>query len=178
MKKILESVLLYIKKTEIVLIVLMAAVIIAVIAAQVFMRYFFNRPFNWAEELATLMLIYLSFISADVVYKEKGHITVDYFVAKLPELVQRVINIVIHTAIIVFFLVMIPRTFTLVRMQIRIITSAAVVVPKSFYTLPVLLVFPSMLLSTVYNLITEVESIFRNGHKASSAGDAEEARYI
>lgn len=165
MKRVLGTVLRYVEKLEVVLIVLMAAVIISVIAAQVFMRYFFNRPFTWAEELATLVLIYLTFFAADVVYKQKRHISVDYFVAKLPPAAQRVVAIVLYIAIAGFLITIIPQTLTLVRMQVRIITTAAIVVPKSFFTLPVLLVFPSMLLSTLYFIICKFDLLLRYGNK-------------
>lgn len=157
MKKYLGRFLELVKKIEIVIIVAMAGLIVSVIAAQVFLRFFFNKPFAWAEELATITLIYLSFISADVVYKEKGHISVEYFVGKLPKLGQGIINIFIHSCIVVFFLIIIPQTLTLVIMQYNIVTSAAFVVPKSFFTLPVLIVFPSMLLTSIYFILEEIE---------------------
>jgi TRAP-type C4-dicarboxylate transport system permease small subunit len=158
-KNILDTVLLYIKKAEIVLIVLMATLIVSVIAAQVFMRYFLDRPFTWVEELATLTLIYLCFFAADVVYKEKLHISVDYFVKKLPYKVQRIINLLINSSIVLFFFIIIPKTYQLVIMQLNIINSAAIVVPKSVYTLPVLIIFPSMLLTTINELIKEINSL-------------------
>ena len=175
MKRVLGTFLLYVGKFEVVLIVLMAAVIIGVIAAQVFMRYFFNRPFTWAEELATLVLIYLTFFSADVVYKQKRHIAVDYFAGKLPPAIQRVVAILLYIAIAGFLLTFIPQTLTLVRMQARIITTAAITVPKSFFTLPVLLVFPSMLLSTLYFLICEIDLLLRYGNKPCPEGTADAA---
>lgn len=168
MKKILDNILHYIKIAETVLIVLMASLIVSIIAAQVFMRYFFNNPFTWVEELATLTLIYLCFFAADVVYKEKLHISVEYFVKKLPEKVQAVINTILYTTIIVFFIIIIPKTYQLVKMQLGIITSAAIVVPKSVYTLPVLLIFPSMLLTTISMLIDEIRVILGLSNTRSS----------
>lgn len=176
-KKAFETLLMAIKKIEVVLIVLMLAMIVCIVAAQVFMRYFF-RPFAWAEELTTIVLIYLSFFAADVVYKEKGHISVDYFVGKLPRLVQRLIGVALYGAILIFLVMMIPQTAALVRMQSRITISAAVALPKSFHTLPVLLVFPSMVLTTLYYLVDEVEKMTGRDRTISSESEPQEIKYL
>lgn len=176
-KKAFETLLLAIKKVEVVLIVLMLATIVCVVAAQVFMRYFF-RPFAWAEEFTTIVLIYLSFFAADVVYKEKGHISVDFFVSKLPQIIQRLIGVALYAAIMIFLITMIPQTAALVRMQSRITISAAVALPKSFHTLPVLLVFPSMLLTTLYYLVDEAEKMTRRARTASAESESKEIKYL
>jgi TRAP-type C4-dicarboxylate transport system permease small subunit len=178
MKKAFETLLMAIKKIEVVLIVLMLAMIVCVVGAQVLMRYFF-RPFAWAEELTAIVLIYLSFFAADVVYKEKSHISVDFFVGKLPRLFQRLIGVALYSAILIFLVMMIPRTATLVRMQSRITISAAIALPKSFHTLPVLLVFPSMVLTTLYYLIDEVEKMTgRERPAASKKTEPQEIKYL
>lgn len=153
MGNIIKIILSYIKKIETILIVLMTSSIILIISAQVILRYFFGHPFTWAEELSTFILIYLSFFSADVVYKEKGHIAIDYFVGKFSRKIQIICYMSIYILISAFFVIAFHSAVKLFSRQMGIITTASINIPKSFFTLPVLIVFPSMLLSTLHFLI-------------------------
>lgn len=156
MRGVLAAVIRSIKRVETVILVAMTAAMIGIIAVQVFLRFVFNSPFSWAEEAATMLLIYISFIAADVVYKEKGHLAVDYFVGLLPAAWRRLIAIFSYLLITAFLAVFLPRSIELVRMQAGHITSAALVVAKSWWTVPVPIAFASMLLSSVHFLLEEI----------------------
>lgn len=56
--------------------VLILALIVLIVLAQVFSRYVLGAPLIWAEELATYLLIWLAFITASVALKLKRHITI------------------------------------------------------------------------------------------------------
>lgn len=56
-----------------VLIVLM----MLIIAAEVVMRYFFNRPIFWAEEICSYGLLYVTFLGATWVLRGDGHVKLD-----------------------------------------------------------------------------------------------------
>jgi len=156
MKRVLGAVIESIKRVETVILVVMTAAMIGIIAVQVFLRFVFNSPFSWAEEAATMLLIYISFFAADVVYKEKGHLAVDYFGGLLPAPRRRGRAIFPYLLITAFLAVFLPRSIELVRMQAGHITSAALVVAKSWWTMPVPVVFASMLLSSLYFLVQEI----------------------
>ena len=64
--------------------VVILSALILIISCQVFLRYVFNSPFVWAEELCALLLIYLSFLTGDVVFKKNAHISIDYAVNFFP----------------------------------------------------------------------------------------------
>ena len=103
------SILRKIKHAETILAVAMFGFIVSIIAAQIFVRYLFGKPFPWAEELASLLLIYLTFLTADIVYKEKGHIAIDYFINFLPSRIRSVIAFCVYLLISVFLIYMIPQ---------------------------------------------------------------------
>ena len=115
--------------------------IVAIIALQVAVRYLLNRPFKWPEELAALLLIYLTFLTADIVYKDKVHISIDYFVNFLPERWKHVVATAIYACIGIFFITIIPTSIKLFQMQYGHITAAVITLPKSYWSLPVPIVY-------------------------------------
>lgn len=157
-----SSVLRKIKHAETILAVLMFGFIVSIIAAQIFVRYLLGKPFPWAEELASLLLIYLTFLTADIVYKEKGHLAIDYFINFLPSRIRSVIAFCVYLLIGVFLMYMIPQCIALLKLQSGHISTAVVTLPKSFWSLPVLLAFGSMLLTTGFFLLDEIVNLFKH----------------
>jgi len=133
--------------------------IILIITMQVIFRYFFNKPFSWVEELASLLLIYLTFITADIVYAQKGHLSVVYFVGFLTNRQRTILNIVLYAAIEIFLIAMIPSCIALFKMQWGHFAAAVIIIPKSFWSLPVPVAFVSMFLTTLDFIVEEFERL-------------------
>jgi TRAP-type C4-dicarboxylate transport system permease small subunit len=133
--------------------------IILIITMQVIFRYFFNKPFSWVEELASLLLIYLTFITADIVYAQKGHLSVAYFVGFLTNRQRTLLNIVLYAAIGTFLIAMIPSCLALFKMQWGHFAAAVIIIPKSFWSLPVPVAFVSMFLTTLDFIVEEFERL-------------------
>lgn len=161
MLKKFQTLLLYIKKTEIFCAILLFGFIVAIIALQVCVRYTFNKPFKWPEELAALLLIYLTFLTADIVYKEKTHISINYFVSFLPDPLKSVVAVIIYAGIGIFLITMIPTSIKLLKMQYGHITAAVITLPKSYWSLPVPIAFSSMLLTTIYFILEEMAALMK-----------------
>lgn len=60
------------------------AIMGVLVIAQVVMRYVFNAPLTWSEELARIVFIYLTFMGIGAAYGRRRHMVVDSFVALLP----------------------------------------------------------------------------------------------
>jgi TRAP-type transport system small permease protein len=161
MLEIYGSILRKIKRTETVLAVLLFGFIVAIIAAQIFVRYIFGKPFSWAEELASLLLIYLTFLTADIVYKDKGHISIDYFINFFSPRARSGVTVGLYLLIGVFLITMISPCIALLKMQSGHISTAVVTLPKSFWSLPVPITFGSMLLTTGYFISQEIVNLRR-----------------
>jgi TRAP-type C4-dicarboxylate transport system permease small subunit len=144
--------------------------IVFIITMQVIFRYFFNKPFSWVEELASLLLIYLTFITADIVYAEKGHLSVAYFVSFLSKRQSALLNIILYVAIGAFLIAMIPSCIELLKMQWGHFAAAVIIIPKSFWSLPVPIAFVSMFLTTLGFIAQEVEYL-RNPEPAGREAD-------
>ena len=54
------------------------------IFAQVVCRYVLHDPLSWSEELARYIFIWLTFCGASVAFYENTHISVSYFVERIP----------------------------------------------------------------------------------------------
>lgn len=147
------------RKIELFCAISVFGVIILIITMQVIFRYFFNKPFSWVEELASLLLIYLTFITADIVYAQKGHLSVAYFVNFLSKRQSAVLNIIIYAAIATFLIAMIPSCIELLKMQWGHFAAAVIIIPKSFWSLPVPIAFVSMFLTTLSFIVEEFQSL-------------------
>ncbi len=64
--------------------VVLVAVMVAVVSAQVALRYLFNNSISWADEVSRLCFVWSMFIAIPLGLKSGAHIGVDMLVARLP----------------------------------------------------------------------------------------------
>ena len=149
-------------QVETVVSVAILSVLIVLISTQVFLRYLFNNPFTWAEELGALLLIYLSFVTADVVYKMNAHISIDYVVGFFPRRLRAATEIALGVMICVCLGSLMAVSIPLIQDQFGFTIAAALPLSKSWWTMPVPVVFCSMILTTI-NAITRRWGQMRDG---------------
>ena len=65
-------------------------------------RYVLGTQSRWTEEVAITLLVWVSLLGAALVFREKGHLGVDYFVGKLDPAAQRVAAIIAELAVLIF----------------------------------------------------------------------------
>ena len=159
MTQILNRILTGVKQVETVCAVVIFAFMVAIIALQVILRYFLGSPMTWAEELTALLLIYLSFLTADMVYKEKGHIAIEYVVKLLGHRSQAIIAIFVHLFTCLFLAIIFQQGISLMKSQVGHTTAAALPLSKSYWTLPVPVIFLSMFLTTLQMILGEIEKL-------------------
>jgi len=140
-------------QVETVCAVAILSVLIVLISCQVFLRYLFNNPFTWAEELGALLLIYLSFVTGDVVYKKKAHISIDYVVGFFPPFLRAATEIALGIMICACLGSLMVVSIPLIQDQFGFTIAAALPLSKSWWTMPVPIVFCSMILTTVNNMV-------------------------
>ena len=59
-------------------------VMVAVVSAQVFLRYGFNRSIDWADEIGRLAFVWSIFLAIPLGVRNGAHIGIDIVVDKLP----------------------------------------------------------------------------------------------
>ena len=108
--------------------------------AQVAMRYVFNYPFTWSEELAIAAFIYVGFIGIGVAYAQGRHLYVDALVVILPRSIRKVIEGIALGFSAIFLLVVIEQMIKLMIVTYKVgINTPALQLPKAiiYVSLPI-----------------------------------------
>lgn len=81
------------------------AIVLITIAA-VWWRYVMNSPIAWIEQVSNILFIWITFIGAAVLYRQKLHIGVDLFIESLKGRAKEVMFWVIELANLFFIVVL------------------------------------------------------------------------
>jgi len=81
--------------------------ILTVLFGQVCLRYAFQYPLAWPDELARSLHVWVAFPGAYLAFRRGEHVTVDYFASRLPKRFQPALDVFVHTACIAFLVVLI-----------------------------------------------------------------------
>ena len=76
--------------------------IVAIVFYQVFGRYVLNSSPTWAENLALVLILYVTLIAAAVGVRDAGHIGMESLLVLLPDRLRDRIELVIHVCILIF----------------------------------------------------------------------------
>lgn len=86
--------------------VLLAAMV-TIVLAQVFYRYVLNDAFGWSEEMAKVMMVWVTFLVSPWAYRYGAFVSVDMFVEPFSDRFRLWLGLVIHAlvlwALYVFF---------------------------------------------------------------------------
>jgi TRAP-type transport system small permease protein len=89
-----------------VIIISMAAMLV-VICLQVFYRYGLGSALSWPEELAMFAMVWSSLLAATYVQLERGHLSLDFLVSRLPPKVTISIRILMNLLVIFFLAIVV-----------------------------------------------------------------------
>ena len=81
--------------------------LIAAVLYQVIGRYVFNDTPTWAESGAVLLVLYVTMLGMAVGVRDAGHIGLESLVMLLPEKWQRRVELLIHTLVGIFGVLMV-----------------------------------------------------------------------
>ncbi len=77
-------------------------ILVFAVTWQVLARYIFQISTPWTEELAMFLMIWLSLLGASVAYRRRAHLGIDAIVICLSLKVQRLLEMVVHSLVIIF----------------------------------------------------------------------------
>ncbi|GGD69633.1 TRAP transporter small permease [Microbacterium murale] len=86
------------KTLDIVEVVVLIAVLVFLVACTfsgVVLRYVFNNPFTWMEEVQLASMVWLAFLGGSLAFRSHGHVAVEIVIDSLPTAAQRTARIVI-----------------------------------------------------------------------------------
>ena len=121
------------------------------VAVGVFFRSLLDDPLAWTNELAVLGLVWLTFIGASAVYKERGHIAVDAFSHLLSMPARRALGIALILVMGASIAIVGWHMLTLIPLQHRKMISG-LDLPRSWHGAPIIWMAASMTLSSIRQL--------------------------
>lgn len=113
------------------------ALLLLVVGAQIFARYVLNHSLFWSEELARYLFIYLVFLGAAIALRRDGHIQVSFFVDRLPPGARRVAAVAVDLFLFGFAGTVFVQSVRLAAM-VWTVPTAALLIPWTFVYLGIL----------------------------------------
>ena len=87
--------------------------IAGVVFLQVVSRYVFNYPFDWPEELARYLFVWVALLGAALAVRRGAHFSINALVKRLPAAARVGAGFVIHAVLAVFTLIVAVKGFQL-----------------------------------------------------------------
>ena len=145
-------------------IIVMVPLMTGIIFVQVILRYVFQSPFSWAEELARYLLIWITCLGSAYAIRDGMHISIGFLQSKLKGSAQTVVRMVTYAVTLVFFIYCIKEglVFSLAQWTQR---STAMQIPMTLPYIAIPLGFAIMFLVALECLIDEI----RNSSKRNAA---------
>jgi len=84
------------------MVTLMLLIMTSVLFAQIVFRYFFQHPLVWSEELALVLMIWLTYLGSALLLATHEHISIDFLVELMPKAGQRWLAVVVAVLMIIF----------------------------------------------------------------------------
>ena len=159
--KLLERLIRALGQAELGLGVFLVLATVLMIGVQVITRYFFNQPLAWVEELCTYAFIWTVFVGASCALRLQRHIAIEAFQLLLSAQAKLWLAVFIWLAILLFLVLVIPQGYKIMQVEVRSNSvSLPVDIPRMwFYSVPLTLACCSMLLTTVFGLITSLQKL-------------------
>lgn len=88
------------------LVVGLIAVMIGITAAAVTLRYGFDSPIAWSEEVAKYLMVWVAFLAGSQALREGAHVSVNILVDLLPTKGARICAFISYTLVCAFLLVL------------------------------------------------------------------------
>ncbi len=95
------------------------AVLIFVTFIGVIMRYFFNDPFVWTEEVQLWCFVWVAFIGGGATFRSGGHVSIDILVDSLPKSLQKIIKVIEYIVVIAVLIYYTTYSTVLVQQMIK-----------------------------------------------------------
>jgi len=107
--------------------------IVVITLASVWWRYVLNAPLAWPEQVSRILFVWITFVGAAVLYRERLHVAIDMFMAPLPRAARRAVGWAIELLILAFNFVLLLYGLKLSVDTLDQTFGALDITPASFY---------------------------------------------
>lgn len=142
-------------------IIAMVPLMTGIIFLQVVLRYVFQAPFSWAEELARYLLIWITCLGSAYAIRDGMHISIGYLSSKLNDSAKTVVTVVVYVITLGFFIYCIKEgmLFSFAQWTQR---STAMQIPMTIPYIAIPFGFGIMFLVALECLINEIRNPLKN----------------
>jgi len=105
---------------------------VAIVAAQIFLRYVMGHPFVWADELANWLFVWVIYLGASVLVRYDAHLKVEILIDRLSPRVNQWRALCVNLLVLAFLLLLFVQTIELLR-KFGVTPSAAMKVPMGLF---------------------------------------------
>lgn len=96
--------------------------ILFLMALQIVMRYFFNNPLQWTDEISRMCMVWMTFLGSVIAFREGAHISVDLITNSLPQKAGRILLNITDILTLAFLLLLAFLGFKYVKMNYKTVS--------------------------------------------------------
>lgn len=148
-------------RTVVIIAQIILVVMVFTVFSQVIMRYIFQKPLMWSEELSRYLYAYLCFFGISISTYEKTHLDVTFLVKKFSKTIQYYLKIFSMLLMLLIFII-VSRNALLLPKVGGTIRAYSLGIP--FWVLSISMV-PGFIISSIYIITYLYESIINRGQK-------------
>lgn len=87
---------------------------------RIFLRYFLGVAWLWEPDFSRLLFVWIVFIGATVLYVGKGHLVVDFFLARMQLKIRERMHFMIDLVTAIFLAVLVLKGIEVTKVRMRI----------------------------------------------------------
>jgi len=143
--------------------VLLFSAMIVVTLLGVFFRYIMRNPFEWTEELARFLLLWMSFLAINIALRKREHIRIKFLTEKMPEKISKVLDYFVDLLIGFFLIVLIKQGYLMATRTLLTTGTLGVTMFWPYLAVPLgaFLTFLQLILNMTKKIILEFGPISR-----------------
>lgn len=147
----------FIGKVEMGFCCVLLVLMVFVVGLSVFLRYILKSPLIAGMNMATLMLVWMTFFSASAIYKQKGHIAIEFIVNRFPIGFKKLALSFVYIIIAAALVITVIQAIRLVGVQ-WYQDIVALGIPRSALSSPIVITGILMFLTTIRHLLDEIRT--------------------
>ncbi|PNR94125.1 hypothetical protein HWHPT5561_06895 [Petrotoga sp. HWH.PT.55.6.1] len=140
--------------------ILILLFLVVITSQQVLMRFIFNRPASWGEELSIILLIWFGYLGIIIGLRDDKHISISFLVNKFPEKVKKLVDILGRLLIAWFSLLMFQHGLQIVKLD-AIREMPATGIPASYVSFALVITGLLILIESVLKIFIPTTDTLR-----------------
>lgn len=138
-------------------------VMFLVVFGAVILRYLFAFSFRWTEELSRYLFIYMVFLGIPIAFRERIHVTIDFFVSRLSRKTRHWLDIFYDILIGITVTYISYHTIIMIMGPLGKTLSPGLKIPMAY-------VYASIIVCNVLLLIEIIHRLFIKGYRETDLG--------